>query len=154
MGGVSCRTKPTLRDGAQRPCRRVCAAHTVAFGAADSIFAPDDPHALECPLIRSVLTLRAAPGQSDAVEKFYADYAILERARNFDGCRDAVLLRCTEGSSATHLVIADWDAAADYHRWVDDPWRADVSRQLAGLLDTESDEPVVGGLFEFVPPGD
>jgi hypothetical protein len=26
-----------------------------------------------------------------------------------------------------------------------------VSRDLAALLDTHSDEPVVGGVFEFVP---
>jgi antibiotic biosynthesis monooxygenase (ABM) superfamily enzyme len=103
------------------------------------------------PLIRSVLALRAAGGNAGALEGFYAEQGILARARAFPGCRDAVLLRATAGSSATHLVIADWDTAEDYQRWVEDPWRAAVSRQLADLLDTESDEPVVGGVFEFVP---
>lgn len=101
-------------------------------------------------MIRSVLTLRAAAGQGDALERFFEQQGILPRARQFAGCRDAVLLRATGGGPATHLVIADWDEAADYQQWIDDPWRAAVSRRLAELLDTAPDEPVVGGLFEFV----
>lgn len=103
-------------------------------------------------MIRSVLSLRAAAGQSDALEAFFADHGILERARRFAGCRDAQLVRSVDGSPVTYLVIADWDEAADYQRWVHDPWRAAVSRQLATLLDTAPDEPVVGGVFEFVAP--
>ena len=102
-------------------------------------------------MIRSVLSLRAAGGDTGALEAFYRDQQILERARKFPGCRDAVLLRAIDGGSVTHLVIADWDGAEDYQRWVQDPWRAAVSRRLADLLDTESDELVVGGLFEPVP---
>jgi heme-degrading monooxygenase HmoA len=105
-------------------------------------------------VIRSVLTLRAAAGQAGALEEFYAEHGILDRAREFGGCRDALLLRSVDGGPATHLVIADWDTAADYRRWVEDPWRAAVSRQLATLLDTESDEPLVGGVFELVTPRD
>lgn len=102
-------------------------------------------------MIRSVLSLRAAGGDTGALEAFFADQQILERARAFPGCRDAVLLRAIDGGSVTHLVIADWDGADDYQRWVQDPWRAAVSRQLADQLDTEPDEPVVGGVFEPVP---
>jgi heme-degrading monooxygenase HmoA len=105
-------------------------------------------------VIRSVLSLRAAAGKAGALEEFYAEHGILERAREFGGCRDALLLRSVDGSPATYLVIADWDTAADYRRWVDDPWRAAVSRQLSALLDTESYEPLVGGVFELVAPGD
>lgn len=101
-------------------------------------------------MIRSVLTLRAAAGQAAALEELYAQRGILERARQFPGCRDAGLLRSVDGDAALFLVIADWDTAADYRRWVDDPWRADVSRSLAELLDTDSGEPAVGRLFEFV----
>jgi len=101
-------------------------------------------------VIRSVLSLRAAGGDTGALEAFYAEQQILERARQFPGCRDAVLLRAVDGGSVTHLVIADWDGAEDYQRWVHDPWRAAVSRQLADLLDTDQDEPVVGGVFEPV----
>jgi heme-degrading monooxygenase HmoA len=103
-------------------------------------------------MIRSVLTLRAAAGLTDALEALYAGHGILERARRFRGCRDALLLRSVDAGPATHLVIADWDTAADYQRWVEDPWRVALSRQLAAVLDTASDEPVVGALFELVVP--
>jgi heme-degrading monooxygenase HmoA len=105
-------------------------------------------------VIRSVLTLRAAAGQAVALEEFYAEQGVLERARKFRGCRDALLLRAVDGGLATHLVIADWDTAADYRRWVDDPWRAALSGQLVTLLDRASDEPLVGGVFELVAPAD
>lgn len=101
-------------------------------------------------MIRSVLTLRAAARQSAALEEFYREHAILRRAREFAGCRDAALLRAASAGPATHLVIADWDTAADYQRWAADPWRVALSRQLATLLDTGPDEPVVGELYELV----
>jgi hypothetical protein len=122
----------------------------IALGGTSTISALDDLTAPGVPVIRSVLTLRAAAGQSTALEEFYEEHAVLQRARESAGCRDAVLLRATEGGSATHLVIADWNTAADYQRWVADPWRVALSQQLAALLDTGSDEPVVGGLYEFV----
>jgi heme-degrading monooxygenase HmoA len=102
-------------------------------------------------VIRSVLSLTAAPGRARELEDFYAAHGVLARAKEFDGCQDAVLLRASGDGAATHLVIADWDTAADYQRWVDDPWRDAVSRQLAELLDAGEGEPVIGGLFEFVP---
>jgi heme-degrading monooxygenase HmoA len=130
----------------------VCSAHIRAEQAAVSISALDHRVAGEHQVIRSVLTLRPAAGQSGALEGFFAEHGILERARRFAGCRDAQLVRSVDGSPATYLVIADWDAAADYQRWVHDPWRAAVSRQLAALLDTAADEPVVGGVYEPVAP--
>jgi antibiotic biosynthesis monooxygenase (ABM) superfamily enzyme len=119
--------------------------------SADTIVLTRRPELTGVSVIRSVLALRAAEGKSEALEDLYAEQGILARSRAFPGCRDAVLLRATSGSRATHLVIADWDTAEDYQRWVQDPWRAAVSRRLAELLDTEPGEPVVGGVFEFVP---
>ncbi len=101
-------------------------------------------------MIRSLLTLRAAAGRAQALEDFYADQQVLERAREFAGCREAVLLRTIDDAGSTHLVTADWDSAADYQRWVDDPWRSAVTAQLTALLDIGDDEPVVGRLYEFV----
>ena len=103
-------------------------------------------------MVRSVLTLRAAAGRSGALEAFYADQRILERSRAFPGCRASELLRSVDDSPATHLVIADWDSAADYRNWVNDPWRASLSEGLFALLDKNDDEPLVGGVFELVEP--
>jgi len=102
-------------------------------------------------MIRSVLRLHADPARADEVAELYADLEILQRARAFGGCRDARLLRGLGDDDATYLVMADWDAAEDYQRWVDDPWRADVSRRLADLLDPAADEPTVGSVYELVP---
>jgi heme-degrading monooxygenase HmoA len=121
-----------------------------ALGARSRISALNDLIASGVPMIRSVLALRAAPGRSKALEEFYAEHAILQRAREFAGCRDAVLLRAVTSGPATHLVIADWNTAADYQRWAADAWRVALSRHLAALLDTGSDEPIVGELYEFV----
>ena len=103
-------------------------------------------------MIRSVLRLSAVPGGADGVTKFYAEQKVLERACAFGGCRDAQLLRGIGADSATFLVMADWDEAEDYQRWVVDPWRADVSRRLAELLEPGWDELAVGSVFELVPP--
>jgi antibiotic biosynthesis monooxygenase (ABM) superfamily enzyme len=122
----------------------------IALGTRSRISALNDLITSGVPMIRSVLALRAAPGQSKALEDFYEQHAVLRRAREFAGCRDAVLLRAAAGGPVTHLVIADWDTAADYQRWAADPWRVALSRHLAALLDTRSDEPIVGELYEFV----
>lgn len=86
-------------------------------------------------MIRSVLALRARTGMSQAVEEFYRDRGIIERATCFPGCHGVTLLRSVSGGPDTHVVIADWDDAAAYQRWVDDPWRAETSAALADLLD-------------------
>ncbi len=102
-------------------------------------------------MIRSVLLLQARAGKSAALEEFYAHNDVLERARRFPGCRNAQLLRSIQGSAATHVVIADWETADDYQRWVEDPWRASSSRQLVELLDTDPSKPLIGGVFELIP---
>lgn len=101
-------------------------------------------------MIRSVLALRARKGQAEAVEDLYRERGVLDRARRFPGCRGAALLRCTGDGPGTHLVIADWDDADAYRRWVADPWRASVSAELTELLDTAAGEPLIGGLYEPV----
>ena len=99
-------------------------------------------------MIRSVLALRAKPGQSQAVEDFYRDRGIIEKAVRFPGCRGVMLLRSTDGGPDTHIVVADWDDAAAYAGWVADPWRAGVGADLANLIDADAGP--TGRLYEFV----
>lgn len=93
-------------------------------------------------MITSVLPLSARPGSEQAVDDLYADLGVLDRSRDFPGCRGAVLLRTVEGSlaagSATHVVIAEWDDEAAYAAWVADPWRNEVGAALAPLLDGDA----------------
>jgi heme-degrading monooxygenase HmoA len=99
-------------------------------------------------MIRSVLALQAKPGSAQAVEELYRERGVIDRAVQFRGCRGAVLLRSADDGPDTHLVIADWDDTDAYARWVADPWRAAVSADLAQLLVTAPDAPVVARLFE------
>jgi heme-degrading monooxygenase HmoA len=105
-------------------------------------------------MIRSVLTLRAKRGRSQALEDFYREHGIIERALRFPGCHDVVLLRSTDGGADTHLVVADWDDSAAYAAWLADPWRVGNSSALADLLDIDAEAdagaPVVGRLYEPV----
>jgi heme-degrading monooxygenase HmoA len=101
-------------------------------------------------VIQSVLALRAKDGQAQAIEDLYRERGVLDRAVRFRGCRAATLLRCTDGGPNTYLVIADWDDADAYTRWVADPWRSTVSGKLTALLDIADGEPVIGGLYEPV----
>ena len=98
-------------------------------------------------MIRSVLALRASSGMSQAVEEFYRDRGIIERAARFPGCRGVALLRSADGGPDTHVVVADWDDAAAYQRWVDDPWRAETGAALAEFLDTGTG-PSAGRLYQ------
>jgi heme-degrading monooxygenase HmoA len=99
-------------------------------------------------MIRSILALRAKHGRSQALEDFYREHAIIERALRFPGCHAVTLLRATDGGPDTHLVVADWDDSAAYQRWVTDPWRTGNSAALAELLDAKADAPVIGRLYE------
>jgi heme-degrading monooxygenase HmoA len=99
-------------------------------------------------MIRSVLALRAKHGKSQALEDFYREHGIIQRAQRFPGCHGVTLLRATDGGPDTHLVVADWDDSAAYQRWVTDPWRTGNSAALADLLDIEADAPVIGRLYE------
>jgi heme-degrading monooxygenase HmoA len=101
-------------------------------------------------VVHSVLALRAKAGRAQAIEDLYRERGVLDRAVRFPGCRAATLLRCADGGPNTHLVIAEWDDADAYRRWVADPWRATVSAELMALLDIAEGEPVIGGLYEPV----
>ncbi|HEX3790586.1 MAG TPA: antibiotic biosynthesis monooxygenase family protein [Pseudonocardiaceae bacterium] len=100
-------------------------------------------------MIRSILVLRAKVGRAQAVEDFYRERGIIERSEGFPGCRGTMLLRSTDDGPETHVVVADWDDADAYGRWVADPWRDAVTVDLMELLDTASG-PVVGKLYEAV----
>jgi len=102
-------------------------------------------------MIRSVLALQARPGAARAVEELYRDHGIIERSLRFPGCRSSALLRSVDDGPASHLVVAEWDDADAYARWVADPWRAAVSAELAELLETPPGSPVVARLYEPVP---
>ncbi|GGM02033.1 antibiotic biosynthesis monooxygenase family protein [Nakamurella endophytica] len=103
-------------------------------------------------MITSVLQLPARAGDVAAVQAFYERRGILERAERFPGCRAVSLLRDLDPGSGRLLVVAEWDDAAAYARWVADPWRAESSAGLLDLLEP-LDRPLVAQLYESVGRG-
>ena len=66
-------------------------------------------------------------------------------SRGFGGAR---LLRPV-APGEPYLVVADWDDAAAYQGWLDNPVRAELARQLEPLIDG----PLEGGVYEEVLSG-
>jgi heme-degrading monooxygenase HmoA len=64
----------------------------------------------------------------------YARLEIFEHARLSGGFRGGRLLRPVE-ESKRYLVVAEWDSAEAYQRWLDNPVRAELAQQLEPLLD-------------------
>jgi heme-degrading monooxygenase HmoA len=102
-------------------------------------------------MVRSILTLRAAPGREADLEAYFAEAGILERARAFPGCRGTELLRRLDPGAGTHVVVADWDSHEDYRRWQADPWRRQSSAGLLALLSPETDATLPGGVYDLLP---
>jgi len=94
----------------------------------------------------SVLTLRVLPGSEPALIGFYAEQEVFEHARRSGGFRHGRLLAPREAGTP-FLVIAEWDDAAAYERWLENPVREELGRGLAPLL---AEEPARGQLYEQV----
>jgi heme-degrading monooxygenase HmoA len=91
----------------------------------------------------SVLELHVLPGSEQAVARAYDELGIFERSRESGGFRSGRLLEASEPGRPL-LVIAEWDDAASYERWLSNPVRAELGSQLEPML---ADEPAAGGIF-------
>lgn len=101
------------------------------------------------PGIVSVLWLRVLPGKEEEVVRFYEQERIFERSRESGGFRSGRLLEPLV-PGAPFVVIAEWDDAAAYQGWLDNPVRAELGEQLIPLLDGE---PAPGSLYRPTGPG-
>jgi heme-degrading monooxygenase HmoA len=83
--------------------------------------------------IVSVLRIRVAPGSEDALAEAYRSLDIFELARASGGFRAGRLLRPVAAGDP-FLVVAEWDDAAAYERWLQNPVRAELGTRLEPLL--------------------
>jgi heme-degrading monooxygenase HmoA len=93
--------------------------------------------------IVSVLRLSARPGAD--LPKAFAELEIFEHSRRSGGFLGGRLLRPLDGDG--FLVIAEWNDAAAYQGWLDNPIRSELGAQLDRLL---TDDVTPGELFEEV----
>jgi heme-degrading monooxygenase HmoA len=93
----------------------------------------------------SVLRVPVRAGAEDRLTEAYSSLGIFELARESGGFRSGRLLRPVIPGDP-FLVVAEWDDAAAYQRWLDSPVRAGLASQLEPLIDGELE----GGVYEEV----
>jgi heme-degrading monooxygenase HmoA len=91
----------------------------------------------------SVLRLPVRPGKEDELVSAFAELRIFERSRESGGFLGARLLRPAGGGP--FLVVAEWEDAADYQRWLDNPVREEVGSRLEHLV---AEDVQAGELYE------
>ena len=87
----------------------------------------------------SVLRMPIRPGADDELVRSFRELEVFEHARLSGGFRTGRLLRPLSAGQPV-LVLAEWDAAADYDRWLANPVRERlkhaIERLLAGELES------------------
>jgi heme-degrading monooxygenase HmoA len=94
----------------------------------------------------SVLRLPVRPGAGDALARVFRELEIFERSRESGGFRSGRLLRPL-AEDEPFLVLAEWDDAGSYRRWLDNPVREQLRSGLEPLL---ADDVAGGVLYEEV----
>lgn len=96
----------------------------------------------------SVLRVPVRAGAEERLADAYSSLGIFELARESGGFRGGRLLGpVTAGES--FLVVAEWDDAAAYQRWLDSPVRAGLATHLEPLIEG----PLEVGVYEEVHRG-
>jgi heme-degrading monooxygenase HmoA len=91
----------------------------------------------------SVLELHVLPGSEQAVARAYHELGIFERSRESGGFRSGRLLEASEPGKPM-LVIAEWDDAESYRRWLSNPVREELGDHLEPML---TGDPMVVGIY-------
>ncbi len=100
-------------------------------------------------MIRSILYLHPRDGDGHALVELYRRGRVLEVAVAQDGCL-AAELQLPVAASGPVIVTALWDTPEAYQRWLDNPARAEYSRELEELLDVPADLEIQGDLYDVV----
>ncbi|HXF81913.1 MAG TPA: antibiotic biosynthesis monooxygenase family protein [bacterium] len=77
-------------------------------------------------MIRSIIKLQVAPGREREFEETFRSRGVLALAREVADLRTGELLRPLRAGDP-YVVIATWDSAEAYDRWVRSPARSQVN---------------------------
>jgi len=97
----------------------------------------------------SFLRIPVRAGAEDGFVRAFAELRIFEHSRRSGGFRGGRLLRPL-AAGEPFLVVAEWDEADAYDRWLDNPVREDLRGGLEPLL---AGEIVSGELYEEAERG-
>ena len=93
--------------------------------------------------ILSALYLQPRNADYDTVLEFFRSERIMEKSRENGGLIDASITVPLSGSGPM-LVIAKWNEARDYERWLANPARAALRPGLSAILDVA---PAAGAMY-------
>jgi heme-degrading monooxygenase HmoA len=96
----------------------------------------------------SVLRVPVTAEGRDRLAGAYRTLGVFERARQSGGFQAGRLLRPL-ADGEPFLVVAEWDDAAAYERWLDNPARAELAAELEPLLSGALE----GAMYEEVHAG-
>lgn len=96
--------------------------------------------------VRSVLYIQAKPGMQHHLIETFERIDVPGNAMKQDGCL-SVELHKPEDPEAPILVTALWRDRAGYQGWLDNPWRAWSTGEIAPYI---ADEPAAGAVYEVV----
>lgn len=98
-------------------------------------------------MIRTVLTLKLAPGEADGLVKTFRDLGILETSIAQDGCLATEISISDDESDA--IVTATWSNADAYSRWTSRTDRGSHSERLSRHLREPLTAETVGRIYEI-----
>jgi heme-degrading monooxygenase HmoA len=96
----------------------------------------------------SVLRVPVATDAGDRLAEAYRTLRVFDRARTSGGFRTGRLLRPLVADEP-FLVVAEWEDARSYERWLENPVRAQLAAELEPLLAG----PLAGAMYEEVHAG-
>lgn len=96
----------------------------------------------------SVLRLPVRVGAERAIARAYEQARVFELSRESGGFLGGRLLR-PERPGEPFLVVAEWETAADYRRWLESPVREGLGELLAPHL---SGDVPAGEVYEEAEP--
>jgi quinol monooxygenase YgiN len=97
-------------------------------------------------MIRTVLSLRLAPGEADGLIATFRDLAILETSIAQEGCLATEISVSEDESEA--IVTATWSDADAYARWTSRTDRGSHSEQLSRHLREPLTAETVGRVYK------
>ncbi len=84
-------------------------------------------------MIRSVLTLKTTPENSERILELYRKEQILQESLDLTRQFSSDIAVATDGSGEI-VVCAEWPDEAGYQEWLDHPQRSRTAPELSALL--------------------
>jgi heme-degrading monooxygenase HmoA len=98
-------------------------------------------------VIVSVLRVPVREGAAEELARAFAELDVFEHARRSGGFLGGRLLRPLQAEEPM-LVVAEWEDAAAYEAWLDNPVRHRIGERLGFLLEGDVAD---GALYETDP---